>query len=125
MCQVWLSSKIDHTPHNNMLIRFHQILNPLPAFKMWYSEIIDIIYYMVHHMGFEIYGIMEYLSFPDLYYLIKRYQAEIEEQNKRQQEESDRMEAQMAEMKRSMKTNNNMSNMKPATPSMPPMPNFK
>lgn len=125
MCKIWLSCRHYNRTYNDILCLFPEYFNPLPAFKMWYSEIIQIIYYMVKEVRFSVHDIMEELFFYDVYYLFDMWQKEVEERNKQQKEENDKMDGQMAEMRRSMSHNMNQNNTNSISmPQMSGLPKF-
>lgn len=103
-----------------------KVFNVLPGFKMWYSNIMDLLYVMVRRCKFSAYDILYTLAFYEVFTLYKKFEEEVEEENKRAQEDNERMEAQMADMKRSMNKQMNTSNTNSISmPKMPAMPNFK
>lgn len=127
MCQVWQHSYYNIERSNDILLSFAQIYNPLPGFKLWYSEIINMIYVLVKNCNFSEYGILHLLPFYEVWSILEKYKEEIEEQNKRQEEENKKMEAQMADMRHSMNTNMNTNKIANtmAQPKMPQLPSFK
>lgn len=105
-----------------MFIYFHEILNPLPTFKVWYSEILQIIYYMVKECHFTDIGLLHEFAFYEVYDLFDIYQKEIEEKNKQAKKDNEQMEVDMANMQSNM--NRSMSNNPMSNISMPKMPNL-
>ena len=105
-----------------MFIYFHEILNPLPTFKVWYSEILQIIYYMVKECHFTDIGLLHEFAFYEVCDLFDIYQKEIEKKNKQAKKDNEQMEVDMANMQSNM--NRSMSNNPMSNISMPKMPNL-
>lgn len=97
---VYARSRVTERPGNSALVIFAQVLNPLPRFKMWYDEIMQLVYVLVHRCGFTADDILHNFAVYDVFKLFEYYEKEVEEQEKQAKAEKDEQERMMANMQR-------------------------
>jgi hypothetical protein len=108
---------------NDINVLFSEYLNILPYFQLWYSNIMDILYYGVKEMHFTAHDLLWDLNYYEVNYLITKYSDEVKEKNKQQEEEEKRTNEMIADIKRGQQMNqNNTSKNSMPNVSMPSIP---
>ena len=110
-----------------MLTTFPEVFNINPYFKVAYSNIIDVLYYGTKEIGLTAHDILWELTWYEVLSLVEKWQEEVKEKNKQQQEENDRYDAMMHDMKRSQQITqqSQKQNMPQSTmPKMPSLPKY-